>query len=168
MVIRGAIGQVGTSGVVTNQGTIDSDEPGEIEISSTTGWTNEGTMRASGGNLGSSGTGTNSALIEIGAGFVMNARSGFSQDGSGTLSLDIASSSSFGRVVVTGQATLAGTLDINLTGGFDPAVGETFTVMTFGSRSGDFTAITGLDIGGGKVLQPTFDGTTLVLEVVNS
>ena len=69
-------------------------------------------------------------------------------------------------MAVTGAASLAGTLEINLTGGFDPAVGETFTVMTFGSRSGDFTAMTGLDIGGGKVLQPTFEATSLVLEVV--
>ena len=97
----------------------------------------------------------------------MIALSGFQQSGSGTLAIDIGGSSSFGRVVVTGAATLAGTLEINLTGGFNPAIGETFTIMTFGSASGDFTTVTGLDIGGGKLLQRTVNATNMVLEVVS-
>jgi len=104
--------------------------------------------------------------VEIGAGFDLLATSGFQQDGSGTLAIDIGSSSSFGQVVVTGQASLGGTLEINLTGGFDPAIGETFTIMTYGSLSGDFANVTGLDIGGGKVLQRSTNPTNMVLEVV--
>jgi hypothetical protein len=39
--------------------------------------------------------------------------------------------------------------------------------MTFGSSSGDFTTVTGLDIGGGKQVQRTTNATSMVLEVVS-
>ena len=39
------------------------------------------------------------------------------------------------------QATLSGTLDLDLINGFQPALGDSFTVMTFGSRAGDFANI---------------------------
>src|SRR5262249_7811576 len=44
----------------------------------------------------------------------------------------------FDRIDVSGNAILAGTLDVTLTGGFTPALGDTFPFMTYGSRSGSF------------------------------
>jgi hypothetical protein len=44
---------------------------------------------------------------------------------------------------VSGVATLAGTLNATLTGGFTPAGGQTFPVVTYGSRAGTFTTVTG-------------------------
>ena len=38
---------------------------------------------------------------------------------------------------------LDGTLDISLIGGFDPNIGDSFQVMTFGSRSGNFVTVNG-------------------------
>ena len=164
--IHGGTGQVGTTGGVVNEGLIDSDAPGEIEVASTQGWSNHATMRASGGDLATSGTGTNSGTIEISAGQKLTARNGFVQDAAGTLSIEIAGTSSFGQVKVTGAATLAGTLDVTLGGGFSPNIGDTFTIMTFGSHAGDFATVNGLDIGGGKRFDRTFTATEMILEVV--
>jgi hypothetical protein len=167
MTIRGGVGTIGSNGTIVNQGLIEADQPGTITISGNQGWTNTGTLRASTGDLRTTDIGTHSGIIEVGAGRTLTASNGFTQSGAGTLSLDIGGSTSFGTVAVTGVATLAGTLEIQLTDGFDPAIGETFTVMTFTSRSGDFGTVNGLDIGGGKLLAQSFTATTMVLEVVS-
>lgn len=167
MLIHGGAGTIGSTGLVENQGTIDSDQPGEIVLASTQGWDNKGTMRATGGPLKVSGIGRNSTgTIEIGAGQTLSAPNGFTQEGGGTLSLDIAGAASFGKVTVTGVANLAGTLEIALTNAFDPPIGTKFQIMTFGSHAGDFTTVNGLAIGNGKKLQRSTTATTMTLEVV--
>jgi len=69
MLIHGKAGRVGSNaGGVTlvNQGTIASDEPGNIDVRGGAGWTNEGTLSASGGgNLRLYDTWTNESTIEI-------------------------------------------------------------------------------------------------------
>lgn len=51
------------------------------------------------------------------------------------------------RVDVSGLATLGGTLDVRFLGGFAPAPGASFVVMTWGTRAGSFAAldVSGLD-----------------------
>ncbi len=164
--VRGAAGSVGANGMLTIDGTVDSDAPGTITITSIEGWTNNGTLKASAGDLALSGVGTNAGRIEVGAGQQVAAQSGFTQGGAGTLAIDIGGLASFGKVTVTGAATLSGTLDVNLTNGFDPAIGATFQVLTFTSRVGDFSSVTGLAIGGGKKFSRTLTANAMVLEVV--
>ncbi|RJP38135.1 MAG: hypothetical protein C4547_04920 [Phycisphaerales bacterium] len=43
--------------------------------------------------------------------------------------------------VVTGDAAVGGALEILLIDGFEPQVGDTFTVMTYGSHSGEFDEV---------------------------
>jgi hypothetical protein len=165
--VRGGSGEVGSDGVLVNEGLINADQPGEIAVNGAQGWTNAGTMRASAGDLTTTGSGINSGTIEIGAGRTLTAEDGFRQEATGVLSIDIDGTTSFGTVAVTGTARLDGTLDINLTSGFSPGLGDTFTVMTFDSRTDDFAAIDGLEIGGGKAFEPSYTATSLVLEVVS-
>ncbi|MBT4500811.1 MAG: hypothetical protein HOC74_23985, partial [Gemmatimonadetes bacterium] len=47
------------------------------------------------------------------------------------------------RLNVTGAAALDGTLDIGLINGFTPVTGNSFEIMSYGSRSGGFSSITG-------------------------
>jgi hypothetical protein len=47
----------------------------------------------------------------------------------------------FDRLIVTGAATLSGTISALATNGYTPVIGETFDVLVAGSRSGTFTAI---------------------------
>jgi hypothetical protein len=56
-------------------------------------------------------------------------------------------------MTVTGAATLDGTLNVALVNGFTPALNDRFRFMTFGSRTGFFSAQNGLDLGGGLAFQ---------------
>jgi hypothetical protein len=64
---------------------------------------------------------------------------------------------------VAGQAFLDGALDIDLINGFAPQAGQTFTVMTFGLRSGDFVTYRDLQISPTLALVPSFTVNSLVL-----
>ena len=71
----------------------------------------------------------------------------------------------FDQLSVTGLGTLDGAITISLISPFGPAIGESFEVLTFGSRSGDSAMYNGLDIGAGKQLDPSFTANRLVLTV---
>ncbi len=75
----------------------------------------------------------------------------------------------FDQLNVTTQSTLAGTLNISVINGFTPMLGDTFTILTYGSRIGSFAVFNGLSIGPGLAFQPVFDTivpNSLTLEVV--
>ncbi len=69
----------------------------------------------------------------------------------------------YDQLLVTGQLSLGGALDVDLINGFTPALGNQFTVLTFGSRFGDFTSYTGLNVGGHLALRHSFTPTSLLL-----
>jgi hypothetical protein len=89
----------------------------------------------------------------------------YTQTSSGALNLELGGTSSgqFDRLVVSGAATLGGTLNVSLINGFLPAPPQSFHVLTFASRSGDFATETGLALGGGLKLSPSYDATSLTL-----
>ena len=58
-------------------------------------------------------------------------------------------------------------LNISMINGFTPMLGETFEVLTFGSRIGDSTTVNGLEVGGGgPIFELTHGSTELTLVVV--
>jgi hypothetical protein len=65
-----------------------------------------------------------------------------------------------------GTATFGGTLEASLVGGFAPALGDAFDVVAFETTAGAFATITGLDLGGGRSLQPSVQPTAFRLTVV--
>jgi Tol biopolymer transport system component len=70
------------------------------------------------------------------------------------------------QVTVSGDFTADGTLNASIINGFQPQVDQTFTVLTFtGVRTGDFASYTGMDLGGGLVLEPQWNATSLDLVV---
>ena len=67
---------------------------------------------------------------------------------------------------IGGVATLAGELAVDTTG-FSPAAGQTFTIMTFASRTGTFNALTLTPSGAcGQDLTIQYNPTSVVLEVL--
>ena len=56
-------------------------------------------------------------------------------------------------------------LNLALVNGFSPAIGNSFQVLTFGSRTGQFVTINGLALGNGKQLSPAYTATNLTLNV---
>jgi hypothetical protein len=77
----------------------------------------------------------------------------------GTVRMEVggkAAGSGYDRLNVSGTASLAGTLAVSVVNGFQPAAGNTYQVLTFASRSGDFTTRTGFNLGNGLALQEQF------------
>jgi hypothetical protein len=90
----------------------------------------------------------------------------FTQSASGALNTEIGGTGSlFDRVSVSGLVTLAGTLNVSLIYGFMPAVNDSFQILTFGSRSGDFQTYNGLQLGSNH-FDPRYDSSSLTLVVV--
>jgi len=75
----------------------------------------------------------------------------------------------YDQINVTGTATLDGRLQIQLinTLNFNPSLGDSFEVMTFGSVVGDFAIFSGYDLGGGLYLAPVKTAQIYRLDVVD-
>jgi autotransporter-associated beta strand protein len=71
--------------------------------------------------------------------------------------------SQYDTVAVAGRLNLDGNLNVILLDRFRPAHNDQFTIMTFASRSGEFTATSGLDLGGRLQLVPQYTASSLVL-----
>lgn len=74
--------------------------------------------------------------------------------------------SQYDVVNLSGAGTLDGTLQVSLLNGFRPAHNDQFTVLTFGSKIGDFVGTSGLDLGSRLVLTPQYTTNSLVLTAV--
>jgi hypothetical protein len=67
----------------------------------------------------------------------------YQQTSNGRLEVEVAGTgiSQFDRLVVDGAAQVAGTLHVDIDGGFVPSAGQTFTIITAGSVSGTFSSL---------------------------
>jgi hypothetical protein len=120
-----------------------------------------------GRNFTTAGNFTNNGILGVGAGDTLTVSGNYTQSSTATLAVQLAGTgvSQFGRVTVTGLATLDGTLNVTLVGGFTPVIGNTFQIMSFGSESGDFATKTGFVLGSGLFLREDFHAADLTLEV---
>jgi hypothetical protein len=82
----------------------------------------------------------------------------------GTVLFGIAGDSDFGRINLTGTASLAGKLAARLLNGYVPATNRTFQVMSYGVVAGTFTDYSGLDVGFGRAFAPVYTPTSLTLQ----
>jgi len=65
----------------------------------------------------------------------------YTQDSSGTLAIELGGTtpgSGYDQLAVTGAVTFGGTLDVSLIPDFTPTADQSFTIMTYASRSGEF------------------------------
>jgi hypothetical protein len=104
--------------------------------------------------------GASPAVISFGGDVIFGSAAGFEAELTGT------NMGKFDRVEVTGDAALDGTLTAALPGTFVPLPGDSFEVMTFGSRDGEFADAGGIDnVGGygGLWLNLVYDADSLTL-----
>jgi T5SS/PEP-CTERM-associated repeat protein len=71
--------------------------------------------------------------------------------------------SQYDQLLVAGQASLGGTLDVTLINNFMPALNDQFDIITFASHTGGFAAYSGLDVGGHLALKPSLTATSFLL-----
>jgi len=82
----------------------------------------------------------------------------------GTVLFGLAGDSTFGRINLTGTASLAGKLAARLLNSYVPATNRTFQVMSYGVVAGSFTDYSGLDVGSGRAFAPIYTPTSLTLQ----
>ena len=69
----------------------------------------------------------------------------------------------YGQLLIAGNFPLGGALNVCLTNGFIPSVGDTFRIINWGSKQGGFSAANGFDLGGGLYFQGIADRSGLTL-----
>jgi hypothetical protein len=120
-----------------------------------------------------SGTVTNtSGTVEPGSSpGTLTVTGNYSQGPGGTLRTEIAGTTpgtQFDRLSVGGAATVNGTLAIANAPAFDPAVADTFEVLSAGSVSGTFSSLTGAHTASGKTYSATYNADDVTLTVAQS
>jgi T5SS/PEP-CTERM-associated repeat protein len=90
----------------------------------------------------------------------------------GALDIELGSTASFDKLIVTGHATLAGTLNVSLFNAFTPAVGNSFDLLTAtGGITGNFSQVdlpSLLTGGHGPFWTVVYTNTDVILKLVNS
>ena len=170
-----AAGATGKIGIATAEHPVSGDVPAGIAlevrtgalVSAPAGWTNAGTitllgsaeLRTSAGSVTNTGTISSSGGTPSVSGGLINAgtlapgganvgtinASAFTQTATGRLEIDVVGPNASDRLAVQGAATLNGRLALTRTGGV--AVGQTFDVLTHGSRTGTFGSVSGAGSG---------------------
>jgi hypothetical protein len=90
----------------------------------------------------------------------------FTQYSSGTLYIELGGTTpgtEYDQLTVTGSATLAGTLDVSLINSFTPDYGQTFTIMTYASKSGTFDTVNLPALSGGLEWTLEYGDTALTI-----
>ncbi|MFI5458602.1 MAG: beta strand repeat-containing protein, partial [Isosphaerales bacterium] len=137
------------------------------------GTINGGSLSINAGALSGSGTinanVTNGGqVIPGGTGSVglLTINGNYTQTASGSLNVELGGTTagSSDQLAVSGPASLDGTLNVSLINNFQPAVGNTFQVLSFGNSSGNFGTDNGLNLGGGLFLDPVFNAKVLTLD----
>jgi uncharacterized repeat protein (TIGR01451 family) len=98
----------------------------------------------------------------------LNIGNSYTQGASGSLNIEIGGltpGTQHDQLNVTNAATLSGTLNVTLTGGFTPASGDSFTILTAGAVSGTFIATNFPALPGGMAWSITLNPTSVVLSV---
>src|SRR5262249_8688719 len=134
---------------------------------SSVAFNNTGTVNVDGGTLQVQSSFTNQGTVRIASAGVVNIVGNFVNSSSALVESQIGGTANgqFGRIAVSGTAGLSGTFTAILADGFLPVAGNSFSVLTFASRTGDFTTVNGLSLPNGLIFNRTFSGTAMTLTV---
>lgn len=127
-----------------NAGTFVKGGTGVTQVTGTTIVQNSGTFRVESGEFRTPNGFTSTGTVHVGAEGLLTLQSGYSQGANGTLRVDIGGGgvdSASGRVVVTGNASLNGTLEVGLVGGFEPVWGDSYTILEYTTYSNGFASV---------------------------
>jgi hypothetical protein len=153
------------SNVLSNAGTVELGGPGLADATLTASTlTNTGTLMGHGtviGNiLNTSGTvspGSSPGTLHIDG--------NYTQGATGQLLAELASTSSFDRLLVDDVATLNGTLSVSLASGFSPNAGDEFEIITAGTVVGTFSTEVLPSSYGGIFYDVVYDPTAVTLRI---
>src|SRR6266513_1461573 len=99
---------------------------------------------------------------------ILNQTGTYAQGASGAFNVDIGGTtagSGFSQLNSSGAVTLDGTLNVTLVNGFNPSSGQSFNIMTMGSRSGQFATTNLPALSGGMTWTVTYNSASVVLSI---
>ncbi len=153
-----------------NDGTV-SIESGTIKFDSSMSFSNTGPSRLQGyGTLDFSGYpfGSNNGIISPGTSIgTLSIIGNLIQMPSSAINIEIGGTAQYDQLNINGAVTLGGTLNVSLTGGFTPSIGDTFTILNYISKSGTFST-QNLPSLTGKQWNVNIGATSVVLTVTSS
>jgi hypothetical protein len=111
----------------------------------------------------------NRGTLVLGASAGQTSGLDFQQTAAGTWDVELGGTglNDFDRMTLSGLASLDGTLDISLFGGFTPSLGDNFTILIAGSVIGTFDAVLGTP-GAGLMYDVIYNANNVTLSVVTS
>jgi hypothetical protein len=179
------------SGSLTNSGTVDvaggtlqavsySQSAGDTTVeggATLQAGSGSGSITVGGGTIQGGGTlagnvASGAAVIPSLDGSPLTVSASYTQSAGSSLSIGIQGSGTtvgtdFGQLVVSGTAKLTDTLDITTADGFTPIAGTTYTVLTAGTVSGQFSVIDGqVDQQAGVYYGVSYTSSSVVLTVM--
>ena len=152
-----------------NLGTVNVQCDNTLASGSPGGWLNLGTVRKRGttGTTTVTGSGfVNDALLDVQSGAVQFA-STYNQTG-GQLNFGLTSPSLYGHIIFANPAPLTGALGVNLRGGYSPAYGDSFSLLSYPAASGAFDNFNLPPLTGLKSWSATNSGGALILSIVKA
>ena len=149
---------------------------GTLSINNILSTGSDGTINCQGGNCAGSGTVggnlSNSAVVAPGnSPGILSVDGNYTQTASGTLEIELASNGGVAgtdhdRLAVTLAASLDGTLDLQLDGGYSPTIGDSFAgIVTAGALSGQFATTSNVVIDGRRGVAVTYTGTAVDAQI---
>ena len=94
----------------------------------------------------------------------------YTQNEGGTLDIQLGGTTAetgYDQLVVTGTATMEGTLNVSLINDFTPQVGQEFSIITHTTGTGEFDTVNLPTLTGGLSLEIAFSDPEVTLTVVN-
>ena len=85
----------------------------------------------------------------------------------GSVTVQVSSDSNFGHVQVVGSTVMGGKLTVLTAGGYSPAEGNTFQIITTGGLTGTFSAVNAV-VPDGDSYKPSYSSTGVTVEVVRA
>ena len=154
------------SGTITNTGTITSSVGSAGGTRTLRGnLANKGALNINANTSFAGSELTNDGALTLGAARTLSLTSGtFTQESGGNLVENIASASSFGKLLnSSGTDSLAGKLTLDTASGYSPPRATKFRFMTFGSKTGTFAS----NVFNGHTYSVKYDPTDVTLSALD-
>ena len=189
------VGDVGVQPVFTNDGTVAQLDPSGDSTFSNCRFVNNGTLQIdngivmfTGAELANSPSGViqGRATLHVGNGTfenqgtvnpgtspgILTITGNYPQSSSGVLNIEIGGTDAalpeYDQLIVTGNAALAGTLNVILANSFVPEAGNHFEILSYAGRSGQFDAENLPGLGSNLEWVMDYGPTTIALDVIDS
>ncbi|NOS69615.1 MAG: hypothetical protein HOP33_06770 [Verrucomicrobia bacterium] len=138
---------------IKNGGSVTLHNAGTVRKSASTGTT---TLAVFFDNLGT---------VEADTG-VINLQGGYSGGSAVNLAISLGGATpgdGYGKINFSNPLSFDGTFSVSTRNGYLPNPGDTFSVLSYPASTSSFTCLSGMDLGGGLLLQPHYNATGLTL-----